>query len=123
MSKPQKEQSNSGATISSKTYPLSQFIAIAFLIAMLIGVAAFVAYWLSDNRQLAVGIQEASEEEVINPFVNPQEAQDLDFDNGILEKDELKLLIKQINDLKEDLNPATDFSLKDETSIEAILEF
>lgn len=123
MPRPQKRQSNSEATGSSKAYPLSQFIAIAFLIAMLISVAAFVVYWLSDDRQLAVGIQEATEEEVINPFVNPQEAQDLDFGNGLLEEAELKLLIKQINDLKEDLNPATDFSLKDETNIEAVLEF
>ena len=123
MPQPQKGQSSSEATGPSKAYPLSQFIAIAFLIAMLISVAAFVVYWLSDDRQLAVGTQEATEEEAINPFVNPQEAQDLDFDNGLLEEAELKLLIKQINDLKKDLNPALDFSLKDETGIEAILEF
>ena len=94
---------------------------MVYLVVLSIISISFLFLWSSDARQLAVEIQQATEQQVPSPFLD-QRPDLLQLENGILELDEWRQIRLQFEELLEPLEPGQDFRLPNETQLNRLLE-
>lgn len=92
-----------------KTISLSTYVAVVFVISLLISALSFFFFWSSSTKELAVGIQHASKAEAVDPFLFSDLGAGLETTDGILKTKEIDRLIEQADRLLEPLNPSEDF--------------
>ena len=107
---------------SLKNCSLLTYILVVYLVVLSIILLSFLFLWSSDARQLAVEIQQATEQEISSPFLD-EHVDLLQLENGILELDEWRQIRLQFEELLEPLESGQDFRLEDEARLDKLLEF
>ena len=100
------------------SFSLTSYVLTIFTIGLLIAVVSFKLFWDSPTRELAVSIQQATEDSLDNPFFLPIDSEDIDTSDGVLKTAELHQIQKQIQTLRDQLDIEADFNTNlDETTL------